>query len=402
MTSLALMTRMGSMFTIPGLLVWLVWQFGRGAAAKLRIFAISICIFLGVLGLNSLMSKIYVTGQTSTGGNFAYTLCGLTIGTTWDGCPAKLAAEGRPLQGTEADLTKQLYSMAAENFHAQPGIFFGRLAIVAKKFVTELPDAIWRGYFASVEEPSWVLRKSLTVISLLGLSFIVLRRAKPIELSFWTLLWASIVASASIVFADDGRRVLAASYPLIALFFAMGMSSPASQSIEAHSFRRLAPHGLWGLLVAVVLFVSVPWIAHRFSPVSALVGDDLLANQDEAIVSGGRWMSGFLVVENGSPLRSDVPTLHLSDFEAIVEQSGAESYQGVLHPEMPPLPFGFVFAPRLEKGSLSTREYIVPAEVVERHDVPVWHFKLKRWGYKPPPGGGFEFWFYVTKAEPWR
>jgi hypothetical protein len=41
----------------------------------------------------------------------------------------------------------------------------------------------------------------------------------------------------------------------------------------------------------------------------------------------------------------------------------------------------------------------VPPEVVERRDVPTWHFNLKRWGYRP--GGHGEYWFYVTKAEPW-
>ena len=34
MTTVALMTRMGSMFTIPALLVWLVWQFGQGVSGK--------------------------------------------------------------------------------------------------------------------------------------------------------------------------------------------------------------------------------------------------------------------------------------------------------------------------------------------------------------------------------
>jgi hypothetical protein len=36
----------------------------------------------------------------------------------------------------------------------------------------------------------------------------------------------------------------------------------------------------------------------------------------------------------------------------------------------PPLPFGFVFAPRLEKGASSYTEFIVPAEVLERHAAP--------------------------------
>ena len=154
-------------------------------------------------------------------------------------------------------------------------------------------------------------------------------------------------------------------------------------------------------------------MAHRFSPIEAMVGDNLLQKQDEALVFGGRRMSGFLVVEDGLPLRSDVPTLHLADFEAIIKQSDVESYQGLLHPVAPPLPFGFVFAPRLEKGALSFNQFIVPADVIERRDIPAWHFLLQPWRHKldasrnlPDDSGNIldapgNYWFYVTKAEPW-
>ncbi len=52
----------------------------------------------------------------------------------------------------------------------------------------------------------------------------------------------------------------------------------------------------------------------------------------------------------------------------------------------------------MEKGITSRYQYIVPPEVIERRDVPAWHFDLKRWGYKP---GHIEYWFYVTRAVPW-
>jgi hypothetical protein len=64
-------------------------------------------------------------------------------------------------------------------------------------------------------------------------------------------------------------------------------------------------------------------------------------------------MSGFLVVSDGVLLRDDVPSIHLPEFEAILERSGIEQYQDLIHPSLPPLPFGYVFAPRLEKGSIS-------------------------------------------------
>jgi hypothetical protein len=60
--------------------------------------------------------------------------------------------------------------------------------------------------------------------------------------------------------------------------------------------------------------------------------------------------------------------------------SGFEAYQDLIHPVSPSLPFGFVFAPRMERGVDSTALYIVPPEVLERRDVQAWRFDLKRWG----------------------
>ena len=120
-------------------------------------------------------------------------------------------------------------------------------------------------------------------------------------------------------------------------------------------------------------------------------------------------MSGFLVIADDQPLRGDVPSLHLADFDAIITQSGVEQYQDLIHPMLPPLPFGFVFAPRVEKGSNSGLLYIVPAEVVEYREVPAWHFDLKRWGETQNLKPWFDkqddyddYWIFVTKAKPWH
>jgi hypothetical protein len=397
MTTAALMTRMGSMFTIPALLVWLVWQFANSIAARLRIGVAAVVVLLGVLGLNSLLLKTYGTGSENTGSNFSYTLCGLTIGTNWLGCPAKRANEGKPLTSDEAARVEQLYSMAWTSFRAKPEIFFSSLADNLKKFRTDFPDVIWRGYLKSVGEPDWLFRNTLTAICLAGLAYLTARRAKSVELAFWVLSWASIVASASLIYQDDGPRALAASHPLIAMFFAMGMSNPALTPATVAPPFRLSRYGWIGLAAAALLFLCLPWMTHRFFS-SALVNAVPLKD-GEAFVLGGRRMSGFVVVKDEVPLRNDIPSVHLSEFEGILRQSDIEQYQDLIHPVLPSLPFAFVFAPRLEKGSGSGSLYIVPPEVVERQDVPAWHFDLKRWGYRP--GGHGEYWFYVTKAEPW-
>lgn len=398
MTLAALMSRMGSMFTIPALLIWLIWQFGNGMAAKLRIGAAAFAVLVGVLGMNALLGKIYGTGHSSTGSNFSYTLCGLTIGTGWEGCPAKLAKEGKALVGDETAIADQLYAMAWTSFRAHPEIFFNRVLEGLQKFTSDVPDVIWRSYIVNMHEPDWLLPDALTAISLAGLLYLLARKANSVELSFWGLLWASIAASMAMIYFDGTSRALAASHPLMVMFFALGMSTPGAPFAAASPRLRMSRYGAAGLITAALLFVCVPWMAHRFFSPEGYVDAVPSDKKNEAFVFGGRRMSGFLVVDNGLPLRKEVPSIHLSDFEAFISLGGMETYQDLVHPVSPALPFGFVTAPRLERGIGSGSMYIVPPEVLERRDVPAWHFDLKRWG-RPSAYG--EYWFGVTKAEPW-
>jgi hypothetical protein len=150
-----------------------------------------------------------------------------------------------------------------------------------------------------------------------------------------------------------------------------------------------------------VALATIPWISHRAYSASAEASKaPPPANSEQVFVSGGKLMTGFLVVADGEPLRTDLPTIHLSDFENILEQSYIEEYyQGLLHPVAPALPFGFVFAPRLEKGFDSYYQYIVPAEVMERPDVRAWRFKIEPWRHKTDVTGNI--WVHVTDAQPW-
>jgi hypothetical protein len=126
----------------------------------------------------------------------------------------------------------------------------------------------------------------------------------------------------------------------------------------------------------------------------------LQSRQSEVSVFGRQLMSGFLVVGDGSALRTDVPTLHFSDFEKLVAQSGVELYQGLLHPIPPPMPFGFVFAAPIDEGMIGPNIFIVPAQVMEGRDVPAWRLEFQPWSHKNDAQG--QYWFLVTKAEPWR
>jgi hypothetical protein len=397
MTMVALMTRMGSMFTIPALLLWLIWQFGHSTATRVRIFAAAAAIVLAVLSLNSLLPRAYGSGKGTPTGNFAYVFCGLSMGTGWEGCVKKLESEGKSLPSTAEAKVELLQAMAWENLREDPGRLLGRLAENAKLFVQNFPDVMWRGYGREILEPWWVPRDLLVAISVAGLFYLILRVASAAELRFWALFWISIVASASVIYLDDSPRTLAASQPLMALFLSIGLSGP----VPARSAVLPEPVSRYGWLapvVAAALFINIPWMLHRFSPIHAMAGRDIGLKTDEAAVLSGRRMTGFLVVADGSPLRHDIATLNLAQFDAIIRRSGVEYYQNLIHPVAPPLPFGFVFAPRIEPGVASANQYIVPAEVLERPDVPAWRFKLQRWGYK----GIGEYWYRVTHAEPLR
>ena len=66
--------------------------------------------------MNFLLERAYGTGPTSTGSNFSYTVCGLSIGTTWDGCPREIGTRVRSAAATEQEFAKLMYAMAWDNF----------------------------------------------------------------------------------------------------------------------------------------------------------------------------------------------------------------------------------------------------------------------------------------------
>jgi hypothetical protein len=90
--------------------------------------------------------------------------------------------------------------------------------------------------------------------------------------------------------------------------------------------------------------------------------------------------------------------MHVSDFEAVIAESGVEAYQGLIHPVSPALPFGFVFAAPLGTGTTAPNIFIVPAAVMERRDVQAWHFRLAPSSHKAEAQG--QYWFLVTQAGP--
>ena len=94
-----------------------------------------------------------------------------------------------------------------------------------------------------------------------GLYFALRQRRVHGELALWVLMLSSMVLSASIIFADNGWRVMYVTWPLVALFLSLGFVSPAAVRFPAH-FRAVLSERGGVLLIAVVaaLAIATPWV----------------------------------------------------------------------------------------------------------------------------------------------
>ena len=144
----------------------------------------------------------------------------------------------------------------------------------------------------------------------------------------------------------------------------------------------------------LILFLAVPWLVHRTAPPAVLAKPSL----NEQQVFGGEedvWLPRRLA--DDQPLRRDVPSLHLTDFAKLITLSNVEIYQPLLKGRTPELPFGFISAPRMEAGSASDNQFIVPAHVLLDKGVEAWRFKTAEWSRIE---GNSIYWVLVTDAQP--
>ena len=111
-TTVALMTRMGAMITIPALVIWIVWQFGPNRRQRFAAGIAAVLVVLCVVFANFLLAERYGPHRGVGGDYFSETapltnqlalhVCGLAFGTTWDGCPKRIEEEGKQLPVSEA------------------------------------------------------------------------------------------------------------------------------------------------------------------------------------------------------------------------------------------------------------------------------------------------------------
>ena len=221
----ALFVRMGDMFLAPVLVVWVGFATAGKSARRLRNAGAAAAIVLAVVVLNILIAMIYARPGSTIGGNFAWVACGLSIGGDWSACNHIDLSGIHDISNTRA-VEIFVLKLAWQNILADPLLLLRTLAHNIQSYFHGLPIFVIEGYGRNIPIGLSDNQASLLLIGLLvSALYVVYRRRSLSEMSFWLLLFVSVVASASIVMSAAGWRALFVTHALVCCFLAFGLSS---------------------------------------------------------------------------------------------------------------------------------------------------------------------------------
>jgi hypothetical protein len=385
--AIGMFARMGAMFTLPAMVFWTGIQSFPSFWDRLRTVGLAFFALVLAAMYSYGVAKVYTRANVSFASNFSYTACGLSVGGDWTSCPKLYEKEF----AVAKNRTSFLYAKALANLRADSHPALKLLGENTQAFVSQLPGILTEGYIP-INGASFAV--VWLVFSTFGFAWLIVRqKMSRAEFSFWLLVGLSTVASAAVIFQDDGRRVMIVSYPLAALFFSRCLC-PGPKNPYAAVPLASRP----GLVTAVTSFVllgvaAAPYAMHMLGapyfpqPKSA----------DNLVVFGGSRMTGTLVVADDKPLPKEVAAIHISDFVDIIRHTAVEDGQGLVTPTPPPLPFAFVAAPEANLLSYNRSDlFVAPPEVLTKPQVPFWRLHITDFRL---PKGNTPQWYLVTKAE---
>ncbi len=380
--TIALVTRMGSMFTIPILAVWIACAFATTWQGRLKTFALACGIVIAVLAVNALLAYLYSSPFVATGSNFAYSFCGLSLGADWSHCSRVYDAQLQALPDERARAAF-LFATSWQNILDRPTVLLSKLVDNLISYIGKLPELLLEGYSPGYHV-SGAIAKLATLALLISLIVLHRLRGTRTESTFWILLFLSSAMSAAIILADDGWRALHVTNALIACFLAAGFSAPSVLAPRSTAPPLRWQLGAGAIAVAAVLFVVGPTASRTLmSGEASKYRPTGNARTDESIVPGGRFITGFQVIPDGSSRPLHVPTLFVSEFTKLAHMINIESDFGpFIDLAVRRVPFALVVTGRFDNANQSNI-FIAPVTVLERRDIAAWRFQVRQ----APPGG---------------
>jgi len=182
-TTAALFVRMGDMFLIPILVLWIGFAFASENVRRLRHIAVAAGIVLLIVVLNSLVAMFYAQPGSVIGGNFAWVACGLSIGRDWSSCYHIVTSTLNLVDKHATDIF--LFKLTWQNILSDPSIILWTLVQNAQSYVHGLPIFVFEGYNKNIpiklsDNQALLLLVTLFVSAL----YVNYRRSSLIEISF--------------------------------------------------------------------------------------------------------------------------------------------------------------------------------------------------------------------------
>lgn len=391
-TVVGLLTRMGAMFLIPVLSIYILWKWrcshsGHGWWKKPSL-SLCICIIAIVLLNTGLAGR--GTGTTQTASNFSYTFVGLTLGTTWDGSIKVYAKEISELKN-EKEVSYFLYKQGIKNILNNPFIFFKRLLKGEIEFLRNINFFIFG---------SWHLIYIICFLLFINYKYIF----SKLSSLFWIIFWSSILLSIPFIYFDDSWRVNIFVYPLIACFFSLSMAQQCSNSHSECLFGCLSMSfsaksacvlscGLLLLMTSVAFFPDL----HTPSEVQKIrkyVAS--LSERTGHLVLGRSGGVGFLVVSDTETADLAVPSVTWKKFMQNYQKFEHNHNNSFFDNWFPELPFAAICRPPIgEKYGY----FIAPPEVLTEKNVLLWNLETDNSAQLIDKQLGIP-WRIVTKATP--
>jgi hypothetical protein len=374
-----MLTRLGALFLIAWVAIWLVLCFADDLWSRLRLAALAaVCIVLPVI-FNVTASRLYANPGTTTGANFSMTLCGLTLGGSWHRCAALYADEVQRVQSEDVQIYLQ---HASENFRANPSVLFAKLIKNAGAYVSRMPSFLINGYLSvtglSPHSGVGSLANIVGILIPLLVGAYLIRFASWTERIFWAGSLTAIVASAAIIYADDGWRALHVSHVYVALLIACGFAVRRRPEISVRDVNPTV--GASAIAVVILFMIAVPALAH-WAFRRELASHTLpTPRADQQIMLGGHRFSGLLVFPDDQVAPTDTPSMKYSEFARMVNTTRVNGEPGIglfLDRLDHTKPFAFVNGAIINAGSDDIK-FVAPPHMLTNRAAWAWLLTLDR------------------------
>jgi len=339
--------RMGSMFTIPAFALWIAISFGSGLKQRVKLAAAGGALIGIVMAIQIICASAYGSRDSVTGGNFAFTLCGLAVGHNWTACSHQFGPELHQL-ASDREQSAFLLSKALQLVQQNPYPMLGRMFDNIHDLLSGVPQFLLYG-FNSYHRP---LQELLFVLLVAPGLFLAWRNRQRGEASFWILFFASLLGSVALIFADDGWRVMHSTWPFVALFFSLGFAHPKQNRSGTSTEPQISARA-GTLLVAILVgsIVIAPAVAHLWfgTELDRTAKAGKLDSAESALLEG-RSVTGILVVADQAPLPDSVPAIHASQFVRLAKDLELEQAFGkFVDRAIAHVPFALIAAARIDK-----------------------------------------------------